>query len=91
MFTENLALHQPTWQSSTYRSDTGAGRAVDGYTGLCAVSVYRQTTAEWRVDLGGVKYIHHVVIQHVKSLGKSILEIIYFEIINCYINESMLH
>ncbi|XP_078328052.1 uncharacterized protein LOC144623504 [Crassostrea virginica] len=65
---ENLALHQPTWQSSTYRSDTGAGRAVDGYTGLCAVSVYRQTTAEWRVDLGGVKYIHHVVIQHVKSL-----------------------
>ena len=27
---ENLALHQPAWLSGTYRSYTGAERAVDG-------------------------------------------------------------
>ena len=32
---ENLALHQPAWLSGTYRSYTGAERAVDGrYTNL---------------------------------------------------------
>ncbi|XP_078330357.1 uncharacterized protein LOC111113842 [Crassostrea virginica] len=66
---ENLALHQPAWQSSTYMSDSGAERAVDGlYTdlgggGQCAASVGGQT-AEWRVDLGGVRSIHHIVIQY---------------------------
>ncbi|XP_078330361.1 uncharacterized protein LOC144624434 [Crassostrea virginica] len=62
---ENLALHQPAWQSSTLRTDSdyyGADRAVDGlYTdlrwdgGQCAWSDWYQTTAEWRVDLGGVR------------------------------------
>nr|XP_022304591.1 protein jagged-1b-like [Crassostrea virginica] len=62
---ENLALHQPAWQSSTWEPHT-ADRAVDGqYTGPCAVSGGVQT-AEWRVDLGGVKNIHHVLIQHAK-------------------------
>ncbi|XP_078330371.1 uncharacterized protein LOC144624442 [Crassostrea virginica] len=68
---ENLTLHQPTWQSSTYRSYTGAERAVDGqYTDLawygrqCAGSELGQTTAEWRVDLGAVRSIHHIVIQY---------------------------
>ncbi|XP_078330336.1 uncharacterized protein LOC111117755 isoform X3 [Crassostrea virginica] len=68
---ENLALKKPAWQSSTLAFfSTGAERAVDGrYTdlsvsgGQCAESDYGQT-AEWRVDLGGVKYIHHVFIQH---------------------------
>ena len=70
MCTENLALHQPAWQKSTWLSDTGAERAVDGqYTNLClnggqcAASVGGQT-AEWRVDLGAVKSIHHVFIQY---------------------------
>ncbi|XP_022306996.1 uncharacterized protein LOC111113196 [Crassostrea virginica] len=67
---ENLALNKSAWQSSTWRS-YGAWRAVDGrYTNLwwdgghCASSGLDQTTAEWRVDLGGVKYIHHVFIQY---------------------------
>ena len=55
---ENLASHQPAWQSSTWAFNTGADRAVDGlYTDLsvwgrqCAGSALRQTTVEWRVDL----------------------------------------
>nr|XP_022305737.1 uncharacterized protein LOC111112507 [Crassostrea virginica] len=65
---ENLALHQPAWQSSTLGSD-GAERAVDGlytdlsgYGGQCAASDVGQTTAEWRVDLGAVRSIYHIVI-----------------------------
>ncbi|XP_078328406.1 uncharacterized protein LOC111115159 [Crassostrea virginica] len=68
---ENLALHKPAWQNSTYRSYTGAERAVDGqYSNLhsrggqCAASDLVQTTAEWRVDLGAVRSIHHIVIQY---------------------------
>ena len=71
MDTENLALHKPTWQSGDYRSYTGAERAVDGrytdlmwYGGQCAVSDDNQTTVEWRVDLGDVRSIHHIVIQY---------------------------
>nr|XP_022307795.1 protein draper-like [Crassostrea virginica] len=67
---KNLALHKPAWQSSTILSYTGADRAVDGqYTdlvwdgGQCAGSYGGQTT-EWRVDLGAVKSIHHVLIQY---------------------------
>nr|XP_022304367.1 uncharacterized protein LOC111111594 [Crassostrea virginica] len=67
---ENLAYHQPTWQSDTLLP-FGADLAVDGrFTelrvegGQCAVSLLGQT-AEWRVDLGGVKSIHHVILKHV--------------------------
>ena len=69
-FTENLAFNKPAWQSSTFRSNSGADRAVDGqYTNLdeeagqCAMSKWGQRTAEWRVDIGGVKNIHHVFVQ----------------------------
>ena len=32
--------------------------------GECAVAwSYRQTAAEWGVDLGGVRSIHHIIIQ----------------------------
>ena len=85
MFTENLALHQPAWQSRTYRFYT-ADLAVDGrytdleYGGQCALS-NSEETVEWRVDLGGVKNIHHVLIHH---FGKSILGKIYFKITYYY-------
>ena len=69
-FTENLAFNKPAWQSGTVESDSGADRAVDGqYTdlrwrgGQCAMP-YGGQTAEWRVDLGGVKNIHHVFVQY---------------------------
>ena len=88
--TENLALQQPAWQSSTVSSDTGADRAVDGlYTdlrwigGQCAASGVYQTTVEWRVDLGGVKNIHHIVLQH--ATGISMLGLLFLKIIDCYL------
>ncbi|XP_078328398.1 uncharacterized protein LOC111111981 [Crassostrea virginica] len=64
---ENLALHQPAWQNTTFSSVTGAEYAVDGSKTGCRWSVGGQT-AEWRVDLGGVKNIDHVVIHHVDWL-----------------------
>ena len=55
---------------------------MDGqYTGQCAESG-GGLTVEWLVDLGEVKNIHHVLMQH---NGKSILGIIYFEIIHYYV------
>ena len=90
MCTENLALHQPAWQSTTWwYGHTGAELAVDGrYTNLrltegqCAGSDLDQT-AEWRVDLGGVKNIHHVLIQHAK--GILMLGILFLKLIDCYL------
>ena len=71
MFIENLAKHQPAWQSSNLLPYTGADRAVDGrYTNLkwdggqCAASSNIKT-AEWRVDLGDVQNIYRIFIQYV--------------------------
>ncbi|XP_078328057.1 uncharacterized protein LOC111112263 [Crassostrea virginica] len=73
---ENLALHQPAWQSSTWKSYTGADLAVDGRYidlamngGQCAASNWGQT-AEWGVDLGAVRSINHIVIQY--ATGNSV-------------------
>ncbi|XP_078328778.1 uncharacterized protein LOC144623818 [Crassostrea virginica] len=77
---ENLALHQPAWQSSTWppyllTASLTADLAVEGrYTDLsrfseqCARSNLERT-AEWWVDLGGVKIIHHVFIQYNTDMG----------------------
>ena len=35
--------------------------------GQCAASDYGEQTAEWRVDLGGVRSIHHIVIQYIRD------------------------
>ena len=50
--------------------------------GQCAASDSGKT-AEWRGDLGGGKNIHNVIIQHMKC--RSVLGIISFRIINCYL------
>ncbi|XP_078330395.1 uncharacterized protein LOC144624463 [Crassostrea virginica] len=67
---ENLALNKSAWQSGHLSSYIGADLAVDGrYTnqivggGQCSATD-RGQTAEWRVDLGGVRSIHHIVIQY---------------------------
>ena len=76
---ENLALHQPAWQSSTAFPDNAADRAVDGTDRQCAASDGRQT-AEWRVDLGAVKVIHHVFIQY--ATGNRIWGTVSFNVIH---------
>ena len=34
------------------------------FEGECAVSLFGYNSTEWRVDLGDVLYIHHIVIQY---------------------------
>ena len=54
IWTENLALLKPAWQSSTLWSDT-ADRAVDGlYTDLSEGSVRRQTWAKQQQSGGWI-------------------------------------
>ena len=57
---ENVALHKPAFQSGNYKSDTVAGRAVDGITQIqplkledgCTATEGRTNEEWWMVNLG---------------------------------------
>ena len=62
---------KPAWQLYSHEARWGAHRAVDGlYSNLaaggnqCTLSGNLKSTAEWRVDLGGVFSINHIFIQY---------------------------
>ena len=66
---ENVALNKPVWQDDIFNFT--AHRAVNGrksrltvYGGDCTNSDLKNTT-EWRVDLGNILSIHHILIQFV--------------------------
>ncbi|XP_078328961.1 uncharacterized protein LOC144623900 [Crassostrea virginica] len=69
---ENVALNKSTWIQHPFDNvNYSASRAVDGrksdlttFGGECALSLTGHKTTEWRVDLGSVLYIHHIVIQY---------------------------
>lgn len=69
IYTENLALHQPTWEQYPWPDtsrDFGSENAVDGMYddrgvgGQCTICDDGKYTATWRVDLGKVVSIGHI-------------------------------
>lgn len=37
---------------------------LSGNGGQCAITYLGERSTEWRVDLGGVRHIHHIFIQY---------------------------
>lgn len=76
MILENVALRRYAWQLHPYENPRywdllGAANAVDGLKtnlsfigGQCTQSGYNQYEAMWRVDLGAVLGIHHIIIYY---------------------------
>ena len=79
VFTENFALNKPTWplhlipytSSSVYAQSWTSDKAVEGlkkdltaFRRQYTISVDYKTTAEWRVDLGDIFSVHHIVIYY---------------------------
>lgn len=69
---ENIALRRHAWQRYPFHGTPwNATYAVDGRRsdlapagGQCAISADGKSIAEWRVDLGEVRNLHHVFIQY---------------------------
>ena len=65
---ENVALNKAAWQRDTtfnfmaYKAVDGRKSSLTIYVGECVTSQFTNTT-EWRVDLGNVLSIHHILIQ----------------------------
>lgn len=74
-FSENIALGKPAWQQYPLSPTRyGAGQAVDGLKtdlslngGQCTLSANFKQTAEWRVDLGGVRSINEIHIYYMTN------------------------
>lgn len=72
---ENLALGKSAWQQYPISfTRYGAGQAVDGLKtdlslngGQCTVSANFKQTAEWRVDLGGIRSINEIYIYYMTN------------------------
>lgn len=75
LFSENLALGKSAWQQYPISfTRYGAGQAVDGLKtdlslngGQCTVSANFKQTAEWRVDLGGIRSINEIYIYYMTN------------------------
>lgn len=73
IYTDNLALHKPTWKQHPWpdkKRNFGSVNAVDGMyddrgtEGQCTISDDGKYTATWRVDLEGVISISKIDIYY---------------------------